>query len=110
MAVVSRDSSLSNGFDSRPLPLQGWEAKNFVRYRWWNPSKEVSFGSGSSQGAQTTVRDSHNDRQDQHDQCACQGCPRELFTVDNVYNDLRMHCGGRRSQDSVAANVRQGSF
>lgn len=38
------------------------------------------------------------------------GCPKELFTVDDVYNDLRMHCGGRRSQDSVAANVRQGSF
>jgi hypothetical protein len=77
MAVVSRDNSLSNGFDSRPLLLQGWEAKNFVRYRWWNPSKEVSFGSGSSQGAQTTVRDPHDGRQDQHDQCACRSCPRE---------------------------------
>ena len=72
MAVVSRDSSLSDGFDSQPLPLQGWEAKNFVRYRWWNPSKEVSFGSGSSQGVQTAV---HDDRQDQR---ACQGCPRKL--------------------------------
>jgi hypothetical protein len=38
------------------------------------------------------------------------GLPNRAFTVDEVYDGLRMHCGGLRSQDSVAANVRQGSF
>jgi hypothetical protein len=62
MAVVSRDSNLSNGFDSQPLPLQGGKLKTLLDIGGGIPAKRVSFGSGSAQGAQTTVRDSH----DQH--------------------------------------------